>query len=665
MRAWYFYASLLYIGMSFPLAGQAQFIVEAENGILTGTTVATSHVGYSGTGYVTGFDTVGDKLTVIVNVPAAGIHALILRYATPYGEKTNDIWVNGSFLKAQVFPPVNTFEPIEVALVALNAGDNTVEVRHNWGWFEVDNITLIPESQFNQKPVADGGGDYVKMDFDGNGKEDFLLDASSSFDPDGTITAYVWKDKAGNILGTGAQIAIKNVEESAEGYEVVLEVTDDEGGKGQTTLRLFTGDASRKERLKIRNGTVSVFASGVNLAWNKFAFDLTDFDEAYFILVLDSLKKAGGNALRWWLHTNGRYSPSFAADGTVNGPGAGDIGNMKKALDLAYERDIMISMCLWSFDMLQPQGQDQQRMKALIENKSITQTYIDNALFPILEAVGEHPAVMTWEVFNEPEGMTEEFGWTPVRTTMAYVQQFINRVAGAIHRKAPGALVSNGSWSFRASTEKSGYQNYYSDEKLITAGGDLDGTLDFYQVHYYPTHSGNTLSPFHRPASHWGLDKPIVIGEFPIDGLEALANPHLSTDQAYQRAFEYGYAGVLSWAFNDANVGIFPQAVDGLTYLRENYPQEVDLIAEAVTSLTNSVEDAIFVSPNPADLYIAVKTPTPVDYFHIYDLQGRRILAEENVEPEDRIDISFMGKGLYIVKMQRREATVIRKLVVR
>ncbi len=28
--------------------------------------------------------------------------------------------------------------------------------------------------------------------------------------------------------------------------------------------------------------------------------------------------------------------------------------------------------------------------------------------------------------------------------------------------------------------------NWYSDDQLVAAGGDLDGTLDFYEVHAYP-----------------------------------------------------------------------------------------------------------------------------------------------------------------------------------
>jgi hypothetical protein len=39
--------------------------------------------------------------------------------------------------------------------------------------------------------------------------------------------------------------------------------------------------------------------------------------------------------------------------------------------------------------------------------------------------------------------------------------------------------------------------------------------LDFYEPHYYNNEGdGGRWSPFHQPASHWNVDKPIVIGEF-------------------------------------------------------------------------------------------------------------------------------------------------------
>jgi hypothetical protein len=349
----------------------------------------------------------------------------------------------------------------------------------------------------------------------------------------------------------------------------------------------YQTQAQSDDRIPIRNGEQRIFASGINLAWgfngpgdHNFSRDVISLPEYTFPRVFDDIQSAGGNTMRWWLHTNGRYSPDFDSEGKVTGLHPETINNMRTVLDMAHERGIVLSMCLWSFDMLQDQGQNQQVMKKLLEDPEFTQTYIDNALIPILEAIGDHPAVLTWEVFNEPEGMTEEFGWTPVRTTMKYVQQFTNLIAGAIHRTTPGALVSNGSWSFKAMTDVGGNYNYYTDERLIAEGGDPEGYLDFYQIHYYPEHFGNELSPFHNHASFWELDKPILIGEFWITGIDGKANPHRTTKEAYIYGIENGYAGCLTWAWVGDRDGSIGNAREGMVAVWKDYTEDVVILPD-------------------------------------------------------------------------------------
>ena len=72
---------------------QAQ-VLEAEKGVLVGTQVATQRAGYSGTGYVTGFDSDGDKVTMTIDVIKGDLYNLYIRYAAPFGEKYNFVYVN-------------------------------------------------------------------------------------------------------------------------------------------------------------------------------------------------------------------------------------------------------------------------------------------------------------------------------------------------------------------------------------------------------------------------------------------------------------------------------------------------------------------------------------------------------------------------------------------
>jgi len=333
------------------------------------------------------------------------------------------------------------------------------------------------------------------------------------------------------------------------------------------------------------------FASGMNLAWISYAQDLDRFYEPRFVKALDEVSSAGGNTIRWWLHTNCSMSPMFK-DGQVSGLHRSNLPNLLRALDLAEERGIVLLLSLFSFDMLQDQrGVNLVDNKNLLEKKEYTQAYIDNALIPMVQAVKDHPALFAWEIFNEPEGMVRPFGWTPVKTDMKFIQQFVNLVIGAIKKEAPHNLVTNGSWNFRVLTDVGGMTNYYRDDRLIEAGGDPLGVLDFYQVHFYPVHFDESTSPFHHPASYWELDKPILIGEFPAYGVLAKPNQNfrprteLNAEQAWTYALKNGYAGALGWTWtnHDGNGGV-KEAEPGMKKMLELAPERIEISKDKITT---------------------------------------------------------------------------------
>jgi hypothetical protein len=385
-------------------------------------------------------------------------------------------------------------------------------------------------------------------------------------------------------------------------------------------------DTFPQSRIEFNNR--DLFLSGSNVAWVSFAGDIgpgtTNFTR--FGEIFAELKNDGGNSFRLWLHTDGTQTPQFNANGLVIGPGANAIEDLEQILDLAWQNEIGLLLCLWSHDMMNTRYSSQilDRNEMLLTDTSAMRVYINNALIPMVEAVQGHPALIAWEIFNEPEGFTEIGNWGSTRHVTEYdVQRFVNLTAGAIHRTDPLAQVTNGTWGLQALTDiptavlakgdflssltdeqkrimekqvKAKYgrelsaeqiieefypanvnnYNYYSDERLIEAGGDPDGTLDFYTVHYY-SWAGTQLSPFHHPYSFWNLNKPLAIAEFYMqDAFD------VRYKDFYPRLYNTGYAGAMSWqwwgdteANDDAKNNNHARTTAALQYMFNNYPNDI------------------------------------------------------------------------------------------
>ncbi len=343
-------------------------------------------------------------------------------------------------------------------------------------------------------------------------------------------------------------------------------------------------DAGRMDRIQFNDQ--ELFISGANVAWIHFARDIgagmADLDQ--FAGMFSELRANGGNTMRLWLHTDGRSTPHWDGSDVV-GPGIGAIDDLRAILDLAHRHNVSLILCLWSFDMLRiSHGQTvTDRAHAILTDPSKRQLYLDNALMPMVEALKGHPAILAWEIFNEAEGMSEEFGWDFNRhVPMSDIQAFVNQAAGTIKTVDPDAKVTTGAWSFLALSdifEGGNARNYYRDDRLLDAGGHREGRLDFYTVHYYPW-AGTELSPFHNDFGHWELDKPIVVAEF-YARLDLFG---VAPGDLYETLHERGYAGALAWQWVDhaqereGNEGSWPWMLENMRTMREKDPDAVRLI---------------------------------------------------------------------------------------
>jgi mannan endo-1,4-beta-mannosidase len=123
------------------LVGNGGSKAEAENGTLTGVTAASSIAGFSGSGYIEGssLDATGDAFKVTINV-SGGTYPLNIRYNGRFGEKYQDVYVNGNYLGSIQFPASGSWATKTISNVNLTAGNNTVEIRKGWGWMDFDYI---------------------------------------------------------------------------------------------------------------------------------------------------------------------------------------------------------------------------------------------------------------------------------------------------------------------------------------------------------------------------------------------------------------------------------------------------------------------------------------------------------------------------------------------
>jgi hypothetical protein len=296
------------------------------------------------------------------------------------------------------------------------------------------------------------------------------------------------------------------------------------------------------------NPAVCNFASGLNVAWVKFASDVPNPDLATFNTIFKNTYAAGGRVVRWWFHTNGLVTPGYDGSGMAQKLPQSHIDGVKAILNAAHTAGVAIDLSLWSFDMLQ--GSENVPAATATNNKNLLevdanrQAYIDNYLTPLVTALKGTPGLYSYEIFNEPEGMGAS-GWTTgSRTTEVFIQKTVNWLAAAIHAADPTVLVTNGSQTFDYCSNISGKNNYYSDAALRAVGGKQGGTLDFYEVHYY-TVNGTSTSAFMHPASYWGLDKKLVMGEFAAATTQSVAQNDL-----YTYLYTNGYNGAWGWSYD-------------------------------------------------------------------------------------------------------------------
>lgn len=334
-------------------------------------------------------------------------------------------------------------------------------------------------------------------------------------------------------------------------------------------LPIITGAAQEKmDRIQLWNER-EWFLLGVNYPWFNYGHDFgttawghhgvssvksteqidSDFADLY---------AHGVRVIRWFMFGDGRASPEFNEAGEVSGFDAFFFPDFDAALTLAEKHDLYLVLVLFDFH-LADKSQDVNGVQLggrsrLISDSHIRETLLENALRPLLERYAENRRIIAWEVMNEPEGAMNIPGgqWVDESVNPEVMQSFVAEVVSYI-RAYSSQYVTLGSAS------RGWLLEYWTNSDL-----------DFYQYHYYD--HLEMRYPFNYLYSGLGVNKPVVVGEFPTRNTRRSINQYLDT------IWENGYAGAWAWSYRAGDkVSDFESVADNFATWSEAHKDDVNI----------------------------------------------------------------------------------------
>ncbi|GJM62468.1 hypothetical protein PEDI_30200 [Persicobacter diffluens] len=514
-------------------------------------------------------------------------------------EQSGEHWEASTLIrgKEEVFFPFADF-----VQAAGSSGDGTFEA-HNMvnmafyvsgeagsGTLYIDNIRADVGAFVNSLPVVKLGGDKTVRDPDGNGSELVTLDASASYDPDGTIVSYAWTDEAGVEL---ANTAIATIELASGVHQITLTLTDNEGA------------------MAFENLTVTVLAPGETLGGFKVAG--TQIIDAYgnpFVMrgvnvahawyrprthqSLIDIAATGANAVRIVLTTGDQWA-------RVDGNEVADIIKACKNLSMV--------------PILEVHDATGWNEKEGAANPDLMLDYWLSA--DIREAIDGQEEYVIINIANEPMGNSKTNEWEPWHINAINTL----RTAGIQHALMIDAPNWGQDWS---STMASAAQTIFDS--------DPDKNVIF-SVHMYEVYeSATTVQNYLQEFVNMNL--PLVVGEF-ADTHGPSAQVAEDAIMQYCEEMGYGYLG-WSWSGNGSPL----EELDIVEGFSTNLTVWGDKLINGVNGITaTSVTASIFEDFNPIPIANAGKNQSLVDF----DDDGFELVAlDGSLSTDDKEIVSYI-----------------------
>jgi len=277
------------------------------------------------------------------------------------------------------------------------------------------------------------------------------------------------------------------------------------------------------------------FHLGVNLPWRVYGRDVGTSawghdgisQNAHEVdAQLGQISETGVVVVRWFVLTDGRSGVRFDSSGMPTGLDEESFDDFGTMVDLAEDHGLMLVPVILDYLWLAPaeevDGVTLGGHAAVIRTEGGRTALVDEVYRPLLQAYGERPGIVAWDLINEPEWGVEGVGggWLEDGVGLDEMQDFVALGAEAVHEDTDHLATVGG-----AST--------------VTAGRLWsDSGIDLVQLHAYEE-DALTLE-----ASTVAGDLPAVVGEL------GTATEHGSLPENIDTIEELGYLGAWPWSLN-------------------------------------------------------------------------------------------------------------------
>jgi len=245
-----------------------------------------------------------------------------------------------------------------------------------------------------------------------------------------------------------------------------------------------------------------------------------------YVAALDRLAGDRVRIVRLFLLCDLRSGVRFDSDGAPCGLDDVFFRDVDLAMDTAAERGLGLLPVLFDFHLCRApevvSGVQLGGRSRLVSDPRLRDRLLSQVVRPVAARYAHHPAVVAWDLFNEPEWCT----WSLSTADASHAVEF------ASMRDCLGQMVA----CLHADAAQPVTVGMAGIEHLDLVRGL---GLDFYQVHWYERFGWFALAD---AVTRFDLDRPVVLGEFP--GRCANTTPF----EIVSTARRAGYAGALVWS---------------------------------------------------------------------------------------------------------------------